>query len=260
MFLSLRLYRLILTLLTYLLPWVAFESGYQVWYLLCWWVARAASYPRSGHIGLLLLCSFVWAFVTEHYHVTSIDELFRERTGAKTALSALVVTSAVFLAILFFARDDVFPRGLFVCGIVSLFTLTLLMRAALRVIFRKQRTFGKPTAILIIGADGFAEQVAERLQRLSFARCNIAGYVPLPGQDPTAAGPLYGLDQIGRLNAASGFQEVIIAVHPMQFARIPGIVDALEKLCLPARAIVDLGEGVAVREAVPIRPHARSPT
>ena len=36
MFLSLRLHRLILTLLTYLLPWVAFESGlsglvFRVW-------------------------------------------------------------------------------------------------------------------------------------------------------------------------------------------------------------------------------------
>ena len=131
--------------------------------------------------------------MTKQYHVTSLDELFRERTGAKTALSALVVTSAIFLAILFFSRDDVFPRGLFVCGIVALFALTLLMRAVLRVIFQKQRSFGKETSILIIGADSFAQQAAERLQRLSFARCRIAGYVPLPGQQPTAEGPLYSL-------------------------------------------------------------------
>lgn len=249
MFLSLRFYRLILTLLTYLLPWIAFESGYQLWYFLWGYVARPAIYPRAGHVGLVLFCSFVWAFMSEHYRVTSVDELFRERTGARAALSALVATSAVFLAILFFSRDDVFPRGLFVCGILALFTLTLVMRAILRAVFRTRRTRGKPTMILIIGADSWAQQAAEHLQRFSFTPCHIAGYVLLPGQDPApAATPLYRFDQIETLNANRGFQEAIIALHPMQFARIPSIVEALEKLCLPARAIVDLGEGVVVRE------------
>lgn len=249
MFLSLRIYRLVLTILTYLLPWLAFEVGHRVWFVLCWYVARNAIYPRAGHIGLLLLCSFVWAFVTEHYSVTSIDELFRERTGAKAALSALVATSAIFLAILFFSRDDVFPRGLFVCGILALFILTLLMRALLRWIFRQRRGWGKPTEILIIGADSFAHEAAERLQRLSLAPCQIAGYVLLPGQDPAPeANPLYRFDQIAQLNASRGFHEAIIALQPVQFAQIPAIVEALEKLCVPARAIVDLGESIVVRE------------
>jgi len=248
-FLSLRIYRLVLTVLTYLLPWVAFEVGHRVWFVLCWYVARQPIYPRAGHIGLLLLCSFVWAFVTEHYSVTSIDELFRERTGAKAALSALVATSAIFLAILFFSRDDIFPRGLFVCGILALFALTLLMRALLRRIFRQRRAWGKPAEILIIGGDSFAHEAAERLQRLSFAPCQIAGYVVLPGQDPAPeASPAYRLDQIAQLNASRGFHEAIIALQPVQFVQIPAIVEALEKLCVPARVVVDLGEGVVVRE------------
>jgi Undecaprenyl-phosphate glucose phosphotransferase len=187
--------------------------------------------------------------MTEHYSVTSIDELLRERTGAKAALSALVATSAVFLAILFFSRADAFPRGLFLCGIVALFVQTLLMRSLLRAIFRKRREWGKPTRILIIGADGFAQQSAECLERLSPAPCQIAGYVALPGQcaAPNAA-PLYRLDQIAGLNAAQGFEEAIIAIHPMEFSRVPEVVEALEKLCLPARAIVDLGEGALGRQ------------
>lgn len=249
MFLSFRIYRLVLTILTYLLPWFAFEVGHHIWELLCWSVARQAIYPRAGHIGLLLLCSFVWAFVTEHYSVTSIDELFRERTGAKAALSALLVTTAIYLAILFFSRDDIFPRGLFLCGILALFILTMLMRALLRWIFRQRRGWGKPTDILIIGADDFATKAAERLQRLSFAPCQIAGYVLLPGQTAAPeAGPLYRPDQIALLNASRGFEEAIIALQPVQFVQIPAIVEALEKLCVPARAIVDLGEGIVVRE------------
>jgi lipopolysaccharide/colanic/teichoic acid biosynthesis glycosyltransferase len=187
--------------------------------------------------------------MSEHYSVTSVDELLRERTGAKAALSALVATSAVFLAILFFSREGEFPRGLFLCGIAALFTLTLLMRSMLRAICRKRRVWGKPTKILIVGADIFAQQSAECLQRLSLAPCQIAGYVALPGQVAAPqASPLYRLDQIAGLNAANGFEEAIIAIHPLEFSRVPEVVEALEKLCLPARAIVDLGEGVTARQ------------
>ncbi|MGA9529289.1 MAG: exopolysaccharide biosynthesis polyprenyl glycosylphosphotransferase [Terriglobales bacterium] len=240
---------MMLTVSTYLLPWAAFEVGYQVWLLLWGYWGRPASYPRSGHLGLLLLCSFVWAFMSERYSVTSVDELLRERTGAKAALSALVATSAVFLAILFFSRDDAFPRGLFLCGIVALFVLTLLMRSWLRALCRRRRAWGKPTKILIIGADDFAQQSAECLERLSLAPCQIAGYVALPGQNVAPrATPVYRLDQIGGLNAAQGFEEAIIAIHPLEFSRVPEVVKALEKLCLPARAIVDLGEGMMGRQ------------
>ena len=187
--------------------------------------------------------------MSEHYSVTSVDELLRERTGAKAALSALVATSAVFLAILFFSREGEFPRGLFLCGIAALFTLTLLMRSMLRAICRKRRVWGKPTKILIVGADIFAQQSAECLQSLSLAPCQIAGYVALPGQVAAPqASPLYRLDQIAGLNAANGFEEAIIAIHPLEFSRVPEVVEALEKLCLPARAIVDLGEGVTARQ------------
>jgi Undecaprenyl-phosphate glucose phosphotransferase len=248
-FLSLRLYRLILTVFTYLSPWVSFHLGYLLWTFVSDRLGRPTLYPQGGHIGLLLLCSFVWAFMAERYHVTSTDELFRERTGARASLSALVATATVFLAILFFSRDGVFPRGLFICGIIALFTLTLLMRSFLREIFRSRKAWGKPTKVLIIGADAFAQRAAERLQRLSVAPCSIAGYVVLPGQEPApAAGPIYDLDQIAEFDAAHGFQEAIIAVHPVEFARISAIVEALGKICLPARAIVDLGEGVVVRE------------
>ena len=39
-----------------------------------------------------------------------------------------------------------------------------------------------------------------------------------------------------------------MAIHPAQFSQIPGVITALEKLSVPSRAIVDLGEGVVVRE------------
>ncbi len=40
----------------------------------------------------------------------------------------------------------------------------------------------------------------------------------------------------------------MIAIHPAQFPQIPQIILALNHLCLPARAVVDLGENIVVRE------------
>ena len=82
MFLSLRLYRMILTVSTYLLPCAAFEGGYQAWLFLWGYWGRPASYPRGGHLGLLLLCSFVWAFMSEHYSVTSVNTNERVKCGS----------------------------------------------------------------------------------------------------------------------------------------------------------------------------------
>lgn len=249
MFLTLRFYRTLLIALTWLLPCLAFYLGYWMWLSFSINLQRPVAYPLTGHAGLILISTFVWAFMAERYRVTNVDELFRERTGARGAVSAVLAATLVLLAISFFSRDDVFPRGLFVTGIFVLLALAVFMRAVFRTLVRQTRKWAPPSQVLIIGADAFARQAAERLQRLSFAPCRIAGYVCLPGQTPAVNGaPLYRSHQISELNANQGFNEVIIAIHPAEFARIPEIVQPLERLSLPARAVVDLGEGVVVRD------------
>lgn len=249
MFLALRLYRLCLVGVTCLLPPLAFALGYRIWAWLMVCLGRPVQYPFTGHLNLILLVSLIWAFVAERYRVTSIDELFRERTGGKAAASAVLATGVILLAILFFSRDDVFPRGLFVCGIFALFLLSLMVHAVFRVFIKKNREWGQPTRILIVGADDFAHQAAERLERLACSPCRVSGYVCLPGQQPVASEiPVFRFDEIGSLNANGDFHEAVIAIHAAQFAQIPQIVEAMEKLSLPVRAIVDLGEGIVVRE------------
>src|SRR4029077_4523277 len=56
------------------------------------------------------------------------------------------------------------------------------------------------------------------------------------------------LEHIDALHAGNGIDEVVMAIHPAQFSMIPRIIKALEKLSVPSRAIVDLGEGIVVRE------------
>lgn len=59
---------------------------------------------------------------------------------------------------------------------------------------------------------------------------------------------VYDIEEVSSLHPGNGIDEAVIAIHPAQFSQIPRIIESLGKLCVPARAIVDLGEGIVVRE------------
>jgi Undecaprenyl-phosphate glucose phosphotransferase len=249
MLLRLKMYRLLLKAAIYLLPFPAFEIGWRAWSLWAIFLGRPLLYSQRGHFAVVLIATFVWAFMAEHYRVTNVDELFRERTGARAACSAVTATAVVLLGALYFARNDVFPRGLFVYSILALLVLTLLAHSAFRLLYRRNMWLGRPTRLLIVGSDQFAVNAATRLLRLSFAPCQIVGYVRLPGQEADAGNAqVYDFVDMEGLCSADEIDEAVIAVHPTRFSQIPVIIKAMEKLSVPARAIVDLGEGVVVRE------------
>jgi FlaA1/EpsC-like NDP-sugar epimerase len=225
MLLRLKIYRFFLKITIYLLPFPAFEVGWRIWALCLSLIDRPVEYSIRGHSTLVLFSAFLWAFMAERYKVTSVDELFRERTGAKAASSATAATAIVLLSVLYFGRNAVFPRGLFVCCVVSLLTGTVLLHAAFRFLYRKRPRLGRPTRILIVGADEFARDAAVRLQRLSFAPCQVEAYVRLPGQEVAVGeGRIYDLEHIGALHAGTGIDEVVMAIHPAQFSMIPRII------------------------------------
>src|ERR1700730_1199054 len=118
MLFRLKLYRLFLKVAVYLLPFLAFELGWRIWALCLAMIDRPIEYPVGGHFTLILFSAFLWAFMAERYKVTSVDELFRERTGAKAAWSASAATAVILLGVLYFGRNVVFPRGLCVCCVV----------------------------------------------------------------------------------------------------------------------------------------------
>jgi Undecaprenyl-phosphate glucose phosphotransferase len=249
MLLRLKVYRFLLKVAIYLLPFPAFELGWRLWALCLTFIDRPIEYPIRGHVTLVLFSAFLWALMAERYKVTSVDELFRERTGARAAWSASAATAVILVGVLYFGRNAVFPRGLFVCCVASLLTLTVLLHAVFRFVYRKKLQLGRPTRILVVGADRFARDAAIRLQRLSFAPCQVVAYVRLPGQEVAVGdGRIYDLEHMGALHAGNGIDEAVMAVHPAQFSMIPQIIKALGKLSVPARAIIDLGEGIVVRE------------
>ncbi len=249
MLLRLKLYQLLLKITAYLLPFAGFHVGLRMWSFSWSLIGRPTNFVVHGHFGMLLFGCFVWALLAEHYKVTSVDELFRERTGARAVCAACLATSVILLAILYFSRKADFPRGLFVSSMLALLILAVFLRAAFRVLFRSRSDLARPTQLLVVGTDQFAWDASLRLQRLSFAPCHVAAFVHLPGQEIAVENcRVYELEELGTLSANDGIEEAVIAIQPEQFSLIPGIIRGLDKLCLPARAIVDLGEGIVVRE------------
>ena len=249
MILRLRLYRFSLKLATYAISLLAFYLGWLLWAFCCTLTYRPVLYSFQGHLNTILFGLFVWAFFAGHYKVTSFDELYRERTGAKAASSACLATFFICLAALYFSRNDIFPRGLLVCAVVCLMALTLLLHACFRLFFQRKSHLTRPVRLLVIGADPFARSTAARIKRLSFAPFLVAGYVRFPDQEICDLGaPIYEFEQLAEMTKLHDIDETVIAIPTSQFSFIPKIVEVLNRLCLPARAVVDLGEGIVVRD------------
>lgn len=249
MILRLRRYRFLLKIAICALPAVVFGMGWSLWVLVCMTLGRPIQYTPGGHLTQIVYGTLVWAVIAEHYRVTNFDELYRERTGARAAWSACIATLTVLLGTLYFSRNVIFPRGLLICDAMLLLCFTILVHALFRVLCRSRGHLAKPTRLLVLGADEFAHETASRLQRLSFTRCEVVGFVHLPGQEDFVNGqPIYELEHLDKLNSTLGIDEAVIAIHPAQFGQIPKIIKALGHLCLPAKAVVDLGNAVVVRE------------
>src|SRR5260370_3885628 len=202
MLLRLKIYRFLLKVTIFLMPFFAFEIGWQIWAYSFMFINRPVKYSHEGHFTLVLFSSFLWAFMAEHYKVTKVDELFRERTGARAASAASVATAVILLWVLYFGHNAVFPRGLFVSCLITLLLLTLLSHAAFRFLCRRERQLGRPTRLLIVGADQFAHDAAVRLQRLSFAPSQLVAYVRLPDQEVSVPGTrVFDLQPLNELHS-----------------------------------------------------------
>lgn len=248
MMLQIRIYRFFLRAATYLLVLPAFISGLGLWMTICHLLNRPTLYSPHNVVGQLLFGGVAWTLVSERYNVTKFDELFRERTGAKNAWSACIALSFILLGALYFTRNQTFPRALLICDIFALLASTIFTHAIFRILCRN-RTFPTATRLLVVGADRFAMGVGERLQRLSFAACEVAAYVRLPGQEiAVAKESSIELQDLGALKGQ--IDEAVIAVPPARFHELPPIIAELRAICLPARAVVDLGEGIVVREGL----------
>ena len=118
-----------------------------------------------------------------------------------------------------------------------------------RVLLELLRKNGKnEVKILMVGTDRFARRVATSLLHGEVLPCKVVGFVRVPDQEVVVEGPVYELDQIPIFSNGHSINDVVIALPAARLSDVQKIAPALEKLCVPTRVVIDLGEGVGIRD------------
>jgi Undecaprenyl-phosphate glucose phosphotransferase len=246
----LNYYCFYLRLAAYVLPAAAFAITSYVESFLPVGDSRAGL-GTYGYFSLLVQTSVVWAIASDYCGVSSVQELFRERTGIRAAFAACVASYMTILGVLFlFHQYTSISRAFLLLSASILVLITLAMRALFRsLVHRQSGLLWKPDRILIVGADQFARRSALRLVQGPLSFCRVVGHVHLPGQNIVVENaPVYPITQINEVCRDGNVDEILLAVSASQYAEIPEILKAVEHLALPVRVIVDFGDHTMVGE------------
>ena len=244
----LSLVRFYLRICTLLLPAGAYflsaeiRLGYRVFF------SQATTPALSFYWSLMFLTTVVWTIAAEEAGLWNVEQLYAPGQKTRRLLEALAFTYVVVMAVAFLYRGVVYSRGIIALSAAILFLLATAMRVGFRVyweVLRKKHA--KAVKILIVGTDRFARRVATSLEHGEVLPCKIVGFVHLPDQDVAVDGPVYELDQIPVFSNGHSIDDIIIALPSGRISEIRRITPSLEKLCVPTRVVIDLGENVGVR-------------
>lgn len=247
MFRTLNLYRFCLRIVCGLLPLIAFAAA---GFLRFTWFRGFATYEYnpSDYLHLLLLATVIWAVAAEYYGLTSVEKLLASNGGAYGVLSASTVTYMVLFSAVFFYHSLSFSRVFIAISGLILVLLTLAMREIFRHMVARPGLKHRATRVLIIGADRFSRRAAATLARTPLPRCQILGFVRLPGQYGTGADDdVYELTDIVNIPAV---EDIVIALPPEKWFEIPKIMASLGRIAVPVRAIIDLGRDLMIRDKI----------
>ena len=100
----------------------------------------------------------------------------------------------------------------------------------------------------MVGTDRFARRVATSLLNGEVLPCKVVGFVRLPDQEIAVEGPVYEMDQIPNFSNGHSINDIVIALPAARLSEVQRISPALEKLCVPTRVVIDLGDGVGIRD------------
>lgn len=245
----LNLYRFCLRIVCYTLPIIAFATAGYVRFILGWH-DRPIPVHSAAYLYLVILVTVIWAAMAECYRLVSPEELLIRRTGATNVLRTVLATFFLVLIALFFCHENTVSRTFLPGATLVLAALGMVTQGVFRKIIRTQMAISRPVRVMVIGADNFARRAARRLVR-SAEWCRVVGFVRIPGQEVTKLqAPVYELETLHELQLGHGIDDVLIAVPPDWLNALPQILAVTKKFCAPVRAVIDLGEGVVVRERV----------
>jgi FlaA1/EpsC-like NDP-sugar epimerase len=242
--------RLYLRVLTLLLPACAYFIAVKVRFGFNLLLSRTPPSGLPSYWGILLLTTIVWAIAAEESELWNVEQLYAPGGKSRRLLEALAFTYAVVMAVGFLYRQASYSRVVIAVSAVALFVLATLARVVFRVSMELLRKDGRnEVKILVVGTDRFARRVGTSLLQGEVLPCRIVGFVRMPGQEIAVDGPVYELDQIPTFTNGNSINDVIVALPASRLTEVHTIAPALEKLCVPTRVVIDLGDGVVLRDA-----------
>jgi Undecaprenyl-phosphate glucose phosphotransferase len=235
--------------LTLLLPAFAYFLAVKIRFGINFFLASKPPAGLPSYWGVLLLTTIVWAIAAEEAGLWNVEQLYSPGGKSRRLLEALGFTYAIVMAVGFLYRGASYSRVVIGISALALFILATISRICFRVLIEYLRNRdGNEIRLLLVGTDRFAHRVSASLQNGEVLPCRIVGYVRLPEQEVEVEGPVYEADQIPAFSNGHSIDDIIIALPPNRLSDVQKITPFLEKLCVPTRVVIDLGEGVGVRD------------
>jgi Undecaprenyl-phosphate glucose phosphotransferase len=201
---------------------------------------------------LEILTSAVWAVLAAYHHLSSIEPLISEETGLRRPFAATLSLSGILALILYFVRDVHISRVFLALSCLFLFVLAWTLRVAFREYLRRVVGRDAPLRILVVGSDMHARRTVRKLRKMPVAACAVVGYLRVPGQEIAVRDAhIYELETINEIDPAD-LDDIIVAVSFEQLGAASTIVDQLQHLCRPIRAVIDIGEMFTIK-TTPLR-------
>src|SRR6266567_6311784 len=238
-----------LKILTLLLPACSYFIAVKVRFGFNLFFSRTVPPGLPSYLGIVLLTTIIWAIAAEESGLWNVEQLYAPGGKSRRLLEALAFTYAVVMAVGFLYRQASYSRVVIGLSAVALFVLATAARIISRVVLEVLRKNGKnEVKILMVGTDRFARRVATSLLHGEVLPCNVVGFVRLPDQEIAVEGPVYEMDQIPNFSNGHSINDVVIALPAARLIDVQRVAPALEKLCVPTRVVIDLGEGVGLRD------------
>ena len=241
--------RLYLRVVTLLLPAGAYFIAVKLRFGFNLLVSRTAPPGLPSYWSILLLTTIVWAIAAEESGLWNVEQLYTPGGKSRRLLEALAFTYSIVMVAGFLYRQASYSRLVVGISAVALFFLATAARVFFRVFLEFWSKDGRnEVKILVVGTDRFARRVGTSLLHGEVLPCRVMGFVRLPDQEVEVDGPVYELDQIPAFSNGNSINDVIIALPAARLNDVQKIAPLLEKLCVPTRVVIDLGEGVVLRD------------
>ncbi|HEX3742023.1 MAG TPA: undecaprenyl-phosphate glucose phosphotransferase [Terriglobales bacterium] len=240
---------LYLKIITLLLPACAYFIAVKVRFGFNFFFSRSAPAGLPSYWGVLLLTTIIWAIAAEESGLWNIEQLYAASGKTRRLLEALAFTYICVMAAGFIYRQASYSRLVIGLSAVAMFVLATAVRVGFRVFVELMRKdYRKEVRILIVGTGPFAQRVANSLLHGEVLPCRVVGFVRLDEPEIAVDGPIYTVDQLSTFTNGNSIHDVVIALPPARLNEVKAIAPALEKLCVPTRVVIDLGDGIVPRD------------